>query len=188
MVLLHVGLLVGCLLEVDVGGAPFLPWLGWPMLVLVVLAQSLRWWCIKTLGHQWNSRVVVVPSQPLVRKGPYAHFRHPNYVAVVVEGFALPLVHTAWITASIFTVANALLLRVRSAPRTTHSLVWSIPHRAHVTAHDGVQVRPSGGRWGTGGALRRDAGVDARNAGDGRRTSRPADRQGVRRRTHALGT
>ncbi len=113
MVLLHIGLLAGCLIEVDVGGAPFLPWLGWPMLALVVFAQALRWWCIKTLGHQWNSRVVVVPSQPLVRTGPYAHFRHPNYVAVVVEGFALPLVHTAWITASIFTVANALLLRVR---------------------------------------------------------------------------
>lgn len=113
MVALHVALLAGCLIEVDVGGAPFLPWLGWPMLALVVLAQSLRWWCIATLGHQWNSRIVVVPSQALVRKGPYARFRHPNYVAVVVEGFALPLVHTAWVTASIFTALNALLLRVR---------------------------------------------------------------------------
>ena len=45
--------------------------------------------------------------------GPYRWFRHPNYVAVVVEGFALPLVHGAWITALVFTVLNAPLLAVR---------------------------------------------------------------------------
>ena len=38
---------------------------------------------------------------------------YPNYVAVVVEGVALPLVHTAWLTAASFTLANALLLTVR---------------------------------------------------------------------------
>jgi methyltransferase len=32
---------------------------------------------------------------------------------VVAEGLALPLVHTAWLTAIGFTLANALLLRVR---------------------------------------------------------------------------
>jgi len=31
----------------------------------------------------------------------------------VAEGFALPLVHTAWLTAIAFTLANALLLTVR---------------------------------------------------------------------------
>ena len=45
--------------------------------------------------------------------GPYRWLRHPNYVAVVVEGLALPLVHTAWVTALVFTVLNAALLRVR---------------------------------------------------------------------------
>jgi methyltransferase len=50
---------------------------------------------------------------PLVTAGPYRRLSHPNYLAVVVEGFALPLVHTAWITALAFTVLNALLLRVR---------------------------------------------------------------------------
>lgn len=113
MVALHVGLLVGCLIEVDVAGAPFLPKLGWTMFALFVLAQSLRWWCIKTLGHQWNTHIMVVPSAPLVRRGPYKRLRHPNYVAVVIEGFSLPLIHTAWITALLFSVGNALLLRVR---------------------------------------------------------------------------
>jgi methyltransferase len=115
MVALHVFLLVGSVAEVWLLSAPFLPLLGWPMLVLVLLAQVLRWWCIHTLGRQWNTRVVVVPGAGLVTSGPYRHLRHPNYVAVVTEGFALPLVHTAWITASIFTVANGFLLRRRLA-------------------------------------------------------------------------
>ena len=113
MVVLHTGLLVGCIVEVLAADRPFLAWLGWPMLVLVVAAQALRWWCISALGVRWNTRVIVVPGLPLVTTGPYRFLRHPNYVAVVVEGFALPLVHTAWVTALVFTVLNAGLLTVR---------------------------------------------------------------------------
>ena len=111
MVVLHTGLLAGCLLE----GAyrPFLPALGWSMLAAVLAAQGLRWWCIATLGHQWNTRVVVIPDAARVTSDPYRFFSHPNYVAVVVEGIALPLVHTAWITAVVFTVLNAVVLRTR---------------------------------------------------------------------------
>jgi methyltransferase len=83
------------------------------MLALVVASQALRWWCIATLGHQWNTRVIVVPGLPLVSAGPYRWLRHPNYVAVVVEVAALPLVHTAWVTALVFTLANAAVLAVR---------------------------------------------------------------------------
>ena len=111
MVVLHTGLLVACLAEA--AHRPFVPALGWSMLVLVVLAQALRWWCISTLGPRWNTRIVVIPGLPLVGSGPYRWLRHPNYVAVVVEGIALPLVHTGWITAVVFTVLNAGLLRVR---------------------------------------------------------------------------
>jgi methyltransferase len=113
MVLLHTGLLVACVVEVDVADRPFLPWLGWPMLAVVLLAQGLRWWCIATLGLRWNTRVIVIPGQRLVTSGPYRWLRHPNYVAVVAEGIALPLVHTAWVTALTFTVLNAWLLSVR---------------------------------------------------------------------------
>ncbi len=113
MVVLHTGLLVGCVAEVWLADRPFLPWLGWPMLALLVTAQALRWWCIRTLGPQWNARVIVVPGMPRVTSGPYRWMRHPNYVAVVVEGVALPLVHTAWVTALTFTVLNAALLSVR---------------------------------------------------------------------------
>ncbi|GAA2747998.1 isoprenylcysteine carboxyl methyltransferase family protein [Kitasatospora cinereorecta] len=113
MVLLHTALLAGCLLEPALADRPFLPLLGWPMLLLAVAAQGLRWWCITTLGRRWNTRVIVVPGLPLVASGPYRLLAHPNYVAVVVEGFALPLVHTAWVTAGCFTVLNAWLLAVR---------------------------------------------------------------------------
>ena len=111
MVALHLGLLVGCAVESFF--RPFLPWLGWPMLAVVLAAQALRWWCIGTLGHRWNTRVVVIPGRPPVRRGPYRWWRHPNYVAVVAEGIALPLVHTAWLTALAFTALNAAVLRTR---------------------------------------------------------------------------
>ncbi len=113
MVLLHFSLLVGCIAEVWLLDRPFYPVLGWTMVVLVLAAQGLRWWCITTLGRRWNTLIVVVPGLPLVNRGPYRRLRHPNYVAVVVEGIALPMVHTAWITALTFTVLNAALLTVR---------------------------------------------------------------------------
>ncbi|MEU6279295.1 isoprenylcysteine carboxyl methyltransferase family protein [Streptomyces sp. NPDC047028] len=113
MVALHTALLGCCLLEPALAHRPFVPALAWPMLALTILAQGLRWWCIGTLGPYWNTRVIVVPGARLVGAGPYRYLRHPNYVAVVVEIAALPLVHSAWLTATGFTLANALLLTVR---------------------------------------------------------------------------
>ncbi|WP_430869161.1 isoprenylcysteine carboxyl methyltransferase family protein [Demequina aurantiaca] len=111
MVVLHSALLVACLVEAS--HRPFIPALGWTMLALVIAAQALRWWCIAVLGPRWNTRIIVIPGLPLVRRGPYRWMSHPNYVAVVLEGIALPLVHTAWVTALTFTVLNAGLLWVR---------------------------------------------------------------------------
>lgn len=111
MVALHTLLLAACMVEAL--HRPFIPALGWTMFAVVLLSQGLRWWCISVLGHQWNTRVIVVPGLTLVARGPYRWMRHPNYVAVVAEGIALPLVHTAWVTALIFTVLNIPLLAVR---------------------------------------------------------------------------
>jgi len=113
MVLLHSGFLVAMLLEAWLRRPAVSVALAGSMLVLVLASQALRWWCIGTLGPRWNTRVIVVPGLPLVRSGPYRIFSHPNYVAVVVEGVALPMVHAAWITAVVFTTANAVLLSVR---------------------------------------------------------------------------
>lgn len=127
MVVLHSGLLAGAVVEVWVRRPDFVPALGWPMLGLVLAAQGLRWWCIATLGPQWNTRVIVVPGLDLVHRGPYRWLSHPNYVAVVIEGFALPLVHSAWVAAVVFTVLNAVLLSVRI--RVENSALRTVPTR-----------------------------------------------------------
>ena len=113
MVVLHTGFLAAMLVEAFVRRPEVPSTLAWSMLVLVVAAQVLRWWCIATLGSRWNTRVIVVPGLAPVRSGPYRWLSHPNYVAVVVEGVALPLVHASWVTALVFTLANAVLLTVR---------------------------------------------------------------------------
>jgi methyltransferase len=113
MVLLHTGLLAGCLAETWGANRPFLPGLGWPMLALALGSQALRWWCITALGPRWNTRVIVVPGLPRVTGGPYRWLSHPNYVAVIVEGAALPLVHSNWITATAFTLLNLPLMTTR---------------------------------------------------------------------------
>jgi methyltransferase len=110
MVALHTGMLGACALEPLLAPRSFLPALGIPAVLVVLAAQALRYWCILTLGRRWNTRIVVVPGLPLVRRGPYRLLPHPNYVVVVAEGIALPLVFTGWITALAFTVLNAVLL------------------------------------------------------------------------------
>ena len=113
MVALHTAFLFGCVMEPVVFDRPFLPALGIPMFALAIAAQAVRWWAIRTLGTHWCTRVIVVPNAPRVGGGPYRFFPHPNYVAVVAEGIALPLVHSAWLTAVVFTVLNAWLLTLR---------------------------------------------------------------------------
>lgn len=110
MVALHTGLILACFAEPLLAGRPFLPVLGWPALVLALASQALRYWCIGSLGRRWNTRVIVVPGLPLVRRGPYRFLPHPNYLVVALEGLALPLVFTGWITAAAFTVLNVVLL------------------------------------------------------------------------------
>ncbi|HPM52671.1 MAG TPA: isoprenylcysteine carboxylmethyltransferase family protein [Rhodoglobus sp.] len=123
MVALHTGLLLACIAEVVLLDRPFIPWLGWPMLVIAVLCQAARYWIISSLGSQWNTRVIVVPGAArVVARGPYRWFTHPNYVVVAVEGIALPLVHTAWITAIAFTVLNAVLLLAFRIPTENRAL------------------------------------------------------------------
>jgi len=82
-------------------------------LAAVALAQALRWWAVATLGNRWNVRVIARAGDPPITAGPYRIVRHPNYLAVALELFALPLVHGAFLCALLFTCANALLMRVR---------------------------------------------------------------------------
>jgi methyltransferase len=113
MVTIHTLFLVSCVAEVWLLGRPFAPRAGGAMLLLLGLATALRYWTISTLGERWTTRILVRPGVPLVTGGPFRFLRHPNYLAVVIEIAALPLVHGAWLTAVIFSIANAVLLTVR---------------------------------------------------------------------------
>jgi len=83
----------------------------WPYLLIIILvAQLLRYWVITTLGRRWNTRIVVINRLPLVRTGPFRFFKHPNYLAVVLEIAAIPAFIGAWYTAIIFSIVNGALL------------------------------------------------------------------------------
>ena len=112
MVALHVSWLVATLVEGVLRG-PELPSY-WPApLAVFLLAQPLRYWAISSLGERWNTKILIVPGAKPVRRGAYKYLNHPNYVAVVLEILAFPLIFGAWITALVFTVLNAALLVVR---------------------------------------------------------------------------
>ncbi|BBL78539.1 membrane protein [Rubrobacter xylanophilus] len=108
---LHALWLVGTLVEGLL--RPGLPsW--WPAaLAAFLLAQPLRYWAILSLGERWSTRILVLPGEELVRRGPYRYLRHPNYLAVVVEIFAFPMIFGAWGVAVVFSLLNAVVLAVR---------------------------------------------------------------------------
>lgn len=82
------------------------PWL----LTVYAGLQFGRLWVIATLGRFWTTRIITLPSAPLVRRGPYRFVRHPNYVVASLEIAVLPLAFgQVWI-ALVWSVANALLV------------------------------------------------------------------------------
>ena len=84
-----------------------------PLLALLVLIELGRIWVLRTLGPRWTTRIIVVPGEQLVTKGPYRFVDHPNYWVVVAEIAVLPLVFGLWQVALIFSVLNAIMLAVR---------------------------------------------------------------------------
>ncbi len=113
MVMVHTLLLVSCAVEVVALDRPFVPLLGGLMIALLACTIALRYWVIRTLGPQWTTRVITVQGAPRITTGPFRRLRHPNYLAVALEVVALPLIHTAWLTAILFGLANLMVLRVR---------------------------------------------------------------------------
>lgn len=112
LVILHTLFPIALATEVMVLGAR--PGLLAPLWLSAWLAaQLLRYAAIRALGEYWNTRILVVPGAPLVRRGIYRWLRHPNYVAVVLELLAAPLMFGAWRTALLFSLTNLVLLRIR---------------------------------------------------------------------------
>jgi methyltransferase len=113
MTVLHTLFLVACVAEVLLLDRPFPSTLGWVALAVAIAAQGLRYWAILTLGYRWNTRIIFLPGAAPVTSGPYRFIRHPNYLAVIMELAAVPLIHGAYLTSIVFTFANALMLLVR---------------------------------------------------------------------------
>jgi methyltransferase len=118
--LLHVGWMLGTLWESSLRSQLSALWGVW--LGIFLLAQGLRYWVIRTLGRQWNTRILVVPGAERIRTGPFAYISHPNYLAVGLELLSLPLVFNAWITALVASILNALLLLLVRIPTEERAL------------------------------------------------------------------
>ena len=110
MVVLHVGLIVAPAAEVLLLERPWTLALSAAAGALLLLATALRVWTLRTLGDAWNVRVVVPDEAQVVTSGPYAWIRHPNYLVVILELIALPLLHGAWISALCLSALNAIVL------------------------------------------------------------------------------
>lgn len=109
MVALHVLWLISTLLE----GAVRKDRIHRRPLISLLAIQPLRYWAILSLGEYWNTKILVIPGEKLVSKGPYKYLPHPNYAVVVIEILTFPLVFGARFTALVFSVLNAILLRIR---------------------------------------------------------------------------
>jgi methyltransferase len=107
MVLLHASWLAG------------LWWFGWnaaviwPLLALYILLQGFRIWILASLGRRWTTRILTVPNETLVARGPYRFMRHPNYALVLLEVPVLPLALGLTWFAIVFCALNMAMLAWR---------------------------------------------------------------------------
>lgn len=100
----------------------------WVWLAVFVILQGLRVWVIATLGERWTTRIIVVPGETRVRRGPYRYVAHPNYWIVAAELIALPMALGQPLIAVVFTVLNAGVLWVRIRAEAA-ALAEAEPHR-----------------------------------------------------------
>lgn len=112
MVVMHVAFFLALLLEVSIVNRALSPfWI--VLLILFLIAQVARIWCLTSLGKYWNTKIIILPGADVVKKGPYRFMRHPNYVIVTTELLVLPLLFSAYFTAILFSLLNIWMLSVR---------------------------------------------------------------------------
>ncbi len=133
MVALHTAVLIGAALEVVFLHRPFIPWLAATMFAIFLAANVVRWWVIRTLGDHWNVQIVDSTRLGVIVSGPFRFVRHPNYAAVFAEMLALPLIHTAWITAVAGSVAHIAVLAQRLS--TEERVLFADPDYRSAMAH-----------------------------------------------------
>ncbi|NEO59548.1 MAG: isoprenylcysteine carboxyl methyltransferase [Moorea sp. SIO4G2] len=92
---------------------PFMPGLAAIALMLTVAGQGLRYLSMRSLKKRWTLPIITFPGKPVVNSGIYRYLKHPNWLGVILEIAALPLIHTAYFTTIVFSIANALLMSRR---------------------------------------------------------------------------
>jgi methyltransferase len=113
MVAMHAAFIASCAIEGLFFPSAIPAAIVWSAIACECGAQFIRYWVIATLGDRWNTRIIVTPGAAAITGGPFAIVRHPNYIAVVIEIAAVPLIGGAIVTACVFTIANLALLTVR---------------------------------------------------------------------------
>lgn len=112
LVALHSLFLLALLTESYPWRLPLTPWNS-TLFTLFILLQGGRYWCIASLGENWNTRIVLVPGGTVRKVGPYRFLAHPNYLVVILEFAVLPLLLSAPYTLALFFPVNLLILRQR---------------------------------------------------------------------------
>lgn len=113
IVMMHTLFFVSILIEYFLRGDYNLHLMSYVFLVIFALLQAGRIWVLKSLGKFWNTRIIVVPGEKLISRGPYKFLKHPNYVVVTLEIFTLPMIFELYYTAIIFTILNLIMLSIR---------------------------------------------------------------------------
>ena len=82
-------------------------------IVLYLVLIVFKIWVVSSLGKFWNTKIYHIQNFPLMKKGVYKYFKHPNYVIVIAEILNIPLAFHLYYTAVIFTIFNAIILFIR---------------------------------------------------------------------------
>lgn len=113
--ILQVSWWIAMIAEVWYVDRPFIPVLAAVALAATIAGQILRYFSMQALTWRWTLPIMTLPNLPVVESGVYRYVRHPNWLGVILEIAFLPLIHSAYITAIAFSVANAWLMNRRIA-------------------------------------------------------------------------
>jgi methyltransferase len=133
IVVVHTGVLFGAALEVILLKRPFIPLLAATMFALFLASNLVRLWVVRTLGDLWNVQIMDSTRIGVVTTGPFRFVRHPNYTGVILEMISLPLIHTAWITAILTSLAHSFALAMRL--RAEESVLMANPEYRAAMGH-----------------------------------------------------
>jgi methyltransferase len=113
MKIIHISWLVASIVEVYIYNREFNLYIFLPAFVLMLIGQSLRYAAMSALKDRWTVRIMTIPNRGPVTSGIFRYIRHPNYLGVILEIAAVPLLHSAYLTSVFASLANALLLMKR---------------------------------------------------------------------------